>query len=225
MPKNLQRLSACMSTILAYLECPVCLDTIPPPSYQCDNGHLMCMKCRARSERCPICRLRLGRGRSLVSDQIYNAFTQAFNLREDSTEKRKIRLQQIFKPNANKNKNVPNIKVTDTHTHRLLSRILGKSSSDDNIASSSSTEFPSRQYFLTNELKTKSHSSNEINCTISPMLSRASSMQRLKKNENFLNVERAVSLHSSCQSLELEQDVFYKCPYDANCAQAIHRKF
>lgn len=224
MPKNLQRLSACMSTILAFLECPVCLDTIPPPTYQCDNGHLMCMRCRARSERCPICRLRLSRGsRSLISDQIYNAFTQAFNLKEEPEQKRTAKLQQIFKL-PTKPKNVPDIKITQyTQTNRLLSRILGKSSSDDNLASSSSTkEFPPKQTFLSSELKAKSLSSNEINCTVSPVLSRASSTQRLKsKNGNLLDVDKSESLHASFESLASEEEISYKCPYNAFCAQAI----
>lgn len=216
-----------MSTILAFLECPVCLDTIPPPTYQCDNGHLMCMRCRARSERCPICRLRLNKGRSLISDQVYNAFTQAFNLKEDPEESRTAKLQQIFKLRT-KNKNVPDIKVTHfTQTNRLLSRILGKSSSDDNLASSSNKEFPNtKQSLLSNELKTKSLSSNEINCTVSPVLSRASSVQRLKKNTNhLLDVDKSESLHASFESLDMEQEVSYKCPYDSGCSQAIRGKF
>lgn len=214
MPKNLQRLSACMSTILAFLECPVCLDTIPPPTYQCDNGHLMCMRCRARSERCPICRIRLNRGsRSLVADQVYNAFTQAFNLKEDPKQTRTAKIQQIFKF-PTKAKNVPDIKVTHyIQTNRLLSRILGKSSSDDNLASSSA--------FLTSEHKTKSLSSNEINCAVSPVLSRASSNQRLKKNENLLYVNKSASLHASLESLDSELEVSYRCPYSKNCLESI----
>ncbi|KAE8751657.1 hypothetical protein FOCC_FOCC001505, partial [Frankliniella occidentalis] len=64
-----ERLSACVGAVLGALECPVCLDTIPPPAHQCGNGHLMCAGCRARAERCPVCRVRLCRGRSLLADQ------------------------------------------------------------------------------------------------------------------------------------------------------------
>lgn len=212
MPKNLQRLSACMSTILAFLECPVCLDTIPPPTYQCDNGHIICMKCRTKTEKCPICRLRLNRGRSLISDQVYNAVAQAFDLKKDLKEgQTSAKFQQIFKL-PTKNKKVPDIKVTPAN--RLLSRVLGISSSDDNIASSSSNkDVPSGQSFLTSKLKTKSLSSNEINnCTVSPVLSRASSAQRLEENENSLNVHNSTSLHASLESVNLEQEPSYRCP-------------
>lgn len=70
MPINLERLSASMQTILAALECPVCLDTIPPPVLQCQNGHLLCIRCRARSERCPICRERYSMVRCLLAEQV-----------------------------------------------------------------------------------------------------------------------------------------------------------
>lgn len=70
MPVSLKRMSSCLAAVLGALECPVCLDTIPPPAHQCFNGHLMCAGCRARAERCPVCRVRLYRGRSLLSDQV-----------------------------------------------------------------------------------------------------------------------------------------------------------
>lgn len=81
MPTSLQRLSSCMNTILSVLECPVCLDTVPPPAHQCANGHLICARCRLQSERCPVCRQRLSRGRSLLADKVYNSLTEAFHLK------------------------------------------------------------------------------------------------------------------------------------------------
>lgn len=70
MPLNLERLSTCVQNILAALECPVCLDTIPPPVIQCLNGHLVCMKCRVRADKCPVCRQRYSTGRSLIGEQV-----------------------------------------------------------------------------------------------------------------------------------------------------------
>ncbi|KAG8236078.1 hypothetical protein J437_LFUL016666, partial [Ladona fulva] len=56
LPSALQRLSSCLSTIVATLECPVCLECpLPPPAQQCPNGHILCLRCRLRSCRCPIC--------------------------------------------------------------------------------------------------------------------------------------------------------------------------
>lgn len=70
MPINLDRLSSCVQSILAALECPICLDTIPPPAVQCTNGHLVCVTCRSRAEKCPICRQRYSGGRSLIAEQV-----------------------------------------------------------------------------------------------------------------------------------------------------------
>ncbi|XP_046397449.1 uncharacterized protein LOC124164250 isoform X2 [Ischnura elegans] len=89
LPSALQRLSSCLSTIVAALECPVCLECpLPPPAQQCPNGHLLCLRCRLRSCRCPICRINLapmaatahghplppnvGRGRCLLADEIHS---------------------------------------------------------------------------------------------------------------------------------------------------------
>lgn len=73
MPLNLDRLSSSVQSILAALECPVCLDTIPPPVIQCMNGHLVCFKCRSRSEKCPVCRQKYSSGRSLIAEQVCNS--------------------------------------------------------------------------------------------------------------------------------------------------------
>ncbi|KAJ4430063.1 hypothetical protein ANN_22272, partial [Periplaneta americana] len=94
MPSNLQRLSSCMSSILAVLECPVCLDTIPPPAHQCGNGHLICVQCRVKTERCPVCRVRFCRARSLLADQVFNSLTEAFGLKEEAEETRPAKLKE-----------------------------------------------------------------------------------------------------------------------------------
>lgn len=70
MPINYEKLAAIMQTILTSIECPVCLNTIPTPFTQCQNGHLVCMQCRARSERCPICRDRYSVVRCLLAEQV-----------------------------------------------------------------------------------------------------------------------------------------------------------
>lgn len=70
MPLSLQKLTSCVSAIVAALECPVCLDTIPPPAHQCVNGHLLCVRCRVHTDKCPICRVPFSRGRSLLADQV-----------------------------------------------------------------------------------------------------------------------------------------------------------
>lgn len=71
MPQNLDRLSVCMQNILSTLECPICLDIIPPPAVQCINGHLVCVKCKARSEKCAVCRQKYCTVRSLIAEQVW----------------------------------------------------------------------------------------------------------------------------------------------------------
>ena len=40
------------------LECPVCLETPKvEPSYQCENGHILCSACNAKINQCPECRV------------------------------------------------------------------------------------------------------------------------------------------------------------------------
>lgn len=70
MPLNYEKLAATVQTILAAIECPVCLNTISTPFTQCQNGHLLCLRCRARSERCPICRDRYSVVRCLLAEQV-----------------------------------------------------------------------------------------------------------------------------------------------------------
>eukprot|EP00941_MAST-03F_sp_MAST-3F-sp1_P004857 g4857.t1 len=54
LPLSEQRLSS-------ILECPVCLDMITPPIYQCPEGHLICPDCRENcTNKCPTCRAPLG---------------------------------------------------------------------------------------------------------------------------------------------------------------------
>lgn len=70
MPMNYEKLAATVQTILTAIECPVCFNTIPSPFTQCQNGHLLCLKCRARSDRCPICRDRYSVVRCLLAEQV-----------------------------------------------------------------------------------------------------------------------------------------------------------
>lgn len=147
---------------------------------------------------------------------MYNAFTRSFDLKGDTEEKKIAKIHQIFKSRS-KNKTVPDIKVTHAQTNRFLTRILGKSSSDDNLASGSTKGHSS----TLDGFKAKSLSSNEINCNVSPVLSRTCSVQRIaKKKGNYLDVDGSVSLHGSFESLDstaVDADVAYKCPYDADC--------
>uniref|UniRef100_A0A182XVG5 Uncharacterized protein n=1 Tax=Anopheles stephensi TaxID=30069 RepID=A0A182XVG5_ANOST len=149
MPINLERLTASMQTIVAALECPVCFDTIPPPVFQCQNGHLVCSRCRVRAERCAICRERYTVGRSLLAEQVYQSITEAFNLREGTDGKLRERLfgarctrqpkratscDRKKSPYGSDSHLVPTGRPIHSHTHKFLARIMGKASSVDNLS-------------------------------------------------------------------------------------------
>uniref|UniRef100_A0A182QCF0 RING-type domain-containing protein n=1 Tax=Anopheles farauti TaxID=69004 RepID=A0A182QCF0_9DIPT len=75
-PQSLSRFANCLQGIAGLLECPICLDIIRPPSWQCNHGHLICSGCRSRTTKCPICRDVLGRGRCIVADKLFHYLVQ-----------------------------------------------------------------------------------------------------------------------------------------------------
>jgi len=54
--KNSINFMADAETVIKLLECPVCLDIIHAPIFQCFHGHLICKKCTKGVKNCPICR-------------------------------------------------------------------------------------------------------------------------------------------------------------------------
>ncbi|XP_022914994.1 uncharacterized protein [Onthophagus taurus] len=218
MPRNFQKLTACTSSILGFLECPICLDTIGPPSYQCDNGHLICIRCRSKTERCPICRNRLNRGRSLLADQIYNVITEIFELKETPGNIRNNKIQQIFKIPQKKEIKVPDIKVTHAHANKFLAKLVGKSSSVDNLSTNNTS---SNLGLSDNSLKTKSLSSTEI-FNGSPTVSRSNSIKKSYKNSR-LGASSSISCHNSFENLNRVDDEarFISCPFEQSCSNPI----
>lgn len=78
LPTSLRRLVIIVDSILKVIECPVCTATICPPVLQCQNGHLLCLDCRIRSDKCPMCRGFFTPIRSSVAEEIYSIITSAF---------------------------------------------------------------------------------------------------------------------------------------------------
>ena len=68
------------SKIAGHLECPVCLH-IPDtsPVFQCNNGHIICCRCRVKLSKCPVCRVPLGYSRSLTSEKLISILSLANN--------------------------------------------------------------------------------------------------------------------------------------------------
>ncbi|KAG8657765.1 E3 ubiquitin-protein ligase SINAT2 isoform X1 [Manihot esculenta] len=59
------------SDVQNLLECPVCMNLMCPPIYQCPNGHTLCSYCKARIHNaCPTCRGELGNIRCLALEKV-----------------------------------------------------------------------------------------------------------------------------------------------------------
>ena len=60
-----------LQSIQDILECIICLE-VPrnDPIYQCDNGHLLCVKCYKKVSTCPLCKLELRKNRALAVEKI-----------------------------------------------------------------------------------------------------------------------------------------------------------
>ncbi|XP_063221114.1 uncharacterized protein LOC134530319 [Bacillus rossius redtenbacheri] len=205
MTTSLQRLTTSVSAILAALECPVCLDTIPPPAHQCCNGHLICVRCRARAERCPVCRVRFSRGRSLLADRVFSSLTDAFGVAAAPELRRKL----CLRPQE------PREAKAAAPRNKFLARVLGKSCSVENLS-------PRRQGLLAPHrddedfagLKAKSLSTGEIFRPHSPApVSRWTSAS---------STQLSASGAASCESLEdCGDDPPCFCPSDAACRVAV----
>lgn len=162
MPTSLSRLSSCLSSILSFLECPICFEIISPPAHQCPFGHLICFRCRVYIERCPVCRTGFTRERSLLADQIYNSVVEAFHLKNQTTTERTKKLwERVFGrkkrdksgPTSQSASSTPKISRASDIKNKFLTRLIGKSSSVDNLASESN---------FTPSLRKKSISSTDI---------------------------------------------------------------
>lgn len=134
--------------------------------------------------------------------------TDTFDLKEDNEETRSTKIQQIFK-NKGKKTTVPDIKVTPVYTNKFLSRIIGKSSSVDNLSSDGCSSDDRREnlFLDANFFKTKSLSTNEIFLPESPMVSRSGSVSKINRkpvqtlNINY-NSNTQTSYHGSFENLE-----------------------
>ncbi|KZC11156.1 PREDICTED: uncharacterized protein LOC107189234 [Dufourea novaeangliae] len=86
LPDVASKLANAVSGVVRALECPVCLDSSMPPVSQCVHGHIICVGCRTRTPRCPVCRVRLGQGRCLLADKLHKIFRDAFEIKNNSCD-------------------------------------------------------------------------------------------------------------------------------------------
>lgn len=172
---------------------------------------------------------------------------EAFNLREETKEIKAKKINLIFKSKT-PSKKMPHIKVIQCHTNRFLAKIIGKSTSVENLYSNSLLDPASNK-----NLKTKSLSSDEIFHTepptkakVGPMMQQmiaGSSNGSTRMNLTTLNSfnsfrdNRSASCHGSFEFLGYSEDAvrlssgsqdesernpltFY-CPFDSKCSIAI----
>ncbi|XP_012055502.1 PREDICTED: uncharacterized protein LOC105618582 [Atta cephalotes] len=83
LPNVARNLANALSGTVRALECPICLESAAPPVSQCVHGHILCVVCRPKTTRCPVCRVRLGQGRCLLADKLHKALRDAFNMDND----------------------------------------------------------------------------------------------------------------------------------------------
>ncbi|XP_016990083.2 LOW QUALITY PROTEIN: uncharacterized protein LOC108052242 [Drosophila rhopaloa] len=145
MPTSLRRLSLVLESILRLVECPVCGVTISPPAMQCQNGHLLCVDCRIRSERCPVCRDFYTPQRSLLAEQIFLTIANAFEMCRSEDKLRQKLFAGITRPVAGKQDRRSRITGEDTWrkrrpvlpTNKFLTKLLeGCAYSMDNLTAS-----------------------------------------------------------------------------------------
>ncbi|XP_017131419.1 uncharacterized protein LOC108148739 [Drosophila elegans] len=143
MPTSLRRLSLVLESILRLVECPVCGVTISPPAMQCQNGHLLCVDCRIRSERCPVCRDFYTPRRALLAEQIFLTIANAFEMCRSEDKLRQKLFAGITRPVAGRQDRTSRIAGQDTWqkrrpvlpTNRFLTKLLeGCAYSMDNLS-------------------------------------------------------------------------------------------
>ncbi|KAH8382976.1 hypothetical protein KR009_006132 [Drosophila setifemur] len=143
MPTSLRRLSLALEGILRLVECPVCNITIAPPAMQCQNGHLLCVDCRIRSERCPVCRDFYTPRRALLAEQIHLTIAHAFEMCRSEDKLRQKLFAGITRPAPGQMNS--RLAGQDTWrkrkpvlpTNKFLTKLLeGRAYSLDNLSSS-----------------------------------------------------------------------------------------
>lgn len=129
------------------MECPICLESAAPPVSQCVHGHILCVVCRPKTSRCPVCRVRLGQGRCLLADKLHRALRDAFNTdnelidKASTTDRCNLRDQLFGKGSKRKETPVGNRSKNNCATSKprqfLLARLLlggrEKAASVDNL--------------------------------------------------------------------------------------------
>lgn len=145
LPEIVSKFANVFSECLRCLECPVCLERAVSPVTQCMNGHILCFKCKQKTSKCPICRIRLGQGRCLLAEKIWKIIFDIFDTNHEiekySKSSNKNLTEYLFgnfsKLNITetnqKNANVP-LKLKRSLLTKLFHGNVEKAASTENIA-------------------------------------------------------------------------------------------
>ncbi|KAK0097302.1 hypothetical protein PV326_002532 [Microctonus aethiopoides] len=150
LPTLARKLAKAVSGAVRALECPVCLETAMSPVSQCVHGHILCVNCRTKTPRCPVCRVRLGQGRCLLADEVQRNIREAFedsrmNLTvSNSNCSLKEKLFGKIGIKTENSSNEGNLKVNNNKSKPSLARLLfggfDKAVSAENLAVSNLNE-------------------------------------------------------------------------------------
>ncbi|CAK9808010.1 E3 ubiquitin-protein ligase DIS1 [Anthophora quadrimaculata] len=135
------KLANAVSGVVQTLECPVCLESSSPPVSQCVHGHIICVGCRPRTLRCPICRVRLGQGRCLLADKLHKVFCDVFSINDNSCNSGECQTRNLRDRLFGRNKrnevtrksNSTNLKTRRLLLNKLFRGGSEKAASADNL--------------------------------------------------------------------------------------------
>ncbi|XP_011646105.1 uncharacterized protein LOC105432839 [Pogonomyrmex barbatus] len=249
LPNVAKNLANALSGTVHALECPICLESATPPVSQCVHGHILCVVCRPKTSRCPVCRVRLGQGRCLLADKLHRVLRDTFNVNNDETinktasghynlrgqlfGKKSSKRQETSIANQSKN-NCAMLKPRQFLLARLLLGGREKAASADNLTKVSeiseeavtipdgATNINSLRVRLSLNDRTKSASTGE--------LSRDS---KARINDSSSRIVEASTMDFSQQSLSLPQTprwggstdsiscVQLTCPFLQSCKEVV----
>lgn len=205
------------------MECPICLESAAPPVSQCVHGHILCVICRSKTTRCPVCRVRLGQGRCLLADKLHRMLRDTFNVNNGeildrtlvASGRHNLRDQLFGKNNKKQEVPITNRSKTDYSSsvkprQFLLARLLlsgrEKAVSADNLTKvpemSEKTVIISNKITDTNSLSVRLSLNDRTKSASTGELSRDSTTRA--DDASSQNVELSAT-NTSQQSLSLPQ--------------------
>lgn len=119
----------------------ICLESAASPVSQCVNGHILCVGCRAKSTRCPVCRLSLGQGRCLLADKCHKVLVESFGFDNTTSNENEYSLRErLFGSQKSSHKQQRNSEKhrSPPRAKNLISRIFPSIGFDEKAASTES---------------------------------------------------------------------------------------